>query len=127
MLKVDRGSLISWMKSVDEVLTDELQILLERCLETEGEEHLRHFRAIYDGLSRGFPRLLWTLRGDDFHLGPVSQKEEECNWCPGLPLEEAHLCPKCWGSGIVKSEGMVAVEIAQHFLINPVRARLFKA
>ena len=121
-MKVNRGELINWMKRENEVLTDELQTLLDRCLETVGEEHLRLIRSIYSGLERGFPRLLWTLDGSRFETNPNSPHIEECNWCVDLPMEEAHLCPKCWGTGVVKDGGMIAIEVDRHFLFNPLRA-----
>lgn len=120
MLKVNRGSLISWMKRQNEVLTDEFQTLFERCLETYGEEHIHLLRTLYSGLNENFPRLLWTLDGENFHLTPA--EPEECNWCTDQPLEEAHLCPKCWGSGIVETKSMTAIVLAYHFLLVPLRA-----
>jgi len=122
-LKVNRGALIAWMKGENEVLTDEMQIRLERCLETEGEECLLHVRSIFSGLQEGFPCHLWTLDGETFMKSPPDMQYEECNWCLDLPMEEAHLCPKCWGTGVFKNRGMIKIEVAYHFLFHPLRTR----
>lgn len=118
-----RGAILSWMNKQKPDLMDGAHQDLERLFQLEPTLRLKAYRDLYDKLLFAFPNRVWMTDDGKIHESEPQTSQEECAWCINEPDEEAHLCPKCGGTGIVRNLP-VLLDPLKIFLIDPVRNTL---
>jgi hypothetical protein len=113
----EEGKIRDWMRRINPTLYDEMTLELERALLDPGGTRVRIGR-IYEGLALGYPRIIWVDEEGSVKAQGAEMSHQVCTWCVDEELEEAHLCPKCWGSGKIP---LTPVDIQTLFLFDPLK------
>ncbi len=119
-----RDAVLAWLKEKNPSLLERAQKDLNDLFQMETPGRLKAYRDLYDSLVRTFPNRVWMTGDRRIHEVEPTVPQEECNWCRDEPDEEAHLCPKCGGTGVIRDLPL-ALDPIQLFLLDPVRNRLY--
>lgn len=118
-----RESVLVWMKGRNPLLMERAERDLEELFQMDPTLRLKAYRDLYDMLLFEFPNRVWMTDDGKIHESEPKIPQEECTWCINEPDEEAHLCPKCSGTGIVRDLPLL-LDPLKLFLVDPVRNSL---
>jgi len=118
-----RDAVRSWMGAK---FPGELELWEKELNELSQGSHpgrLKRYRDLYDNLQEILPKKVWMTQEGRIHEVEPTLPLEECTWCIDEPDEEAHLCPRCGGTGMGRDAPLM-LDPLKVFLVDPVRYKL---
>jgi len=119
-----RDAVLEWMRGQKPSLMREAEANLESLLLMETPGRLSAYRDLYSLIVDAFPERVWMAWDGRIHEVEPNHPREECLWCLDEPYEEAHLCPRCGGTGWSKTQP-IALDPVELFLLDPVRNKAY--